>query len=126
MLIVEEENKFNWFLWLIGVSCLAAIGSSFYFFYHQKDYKFVVEVACDTNKEICFQRDCSNPDDCPPNQLASFKRYDLRAYDFAKCENEDCTYACENNLIKCEKISCVDNLDVGESCSEAEPVEIKQ
>jgi hypothetical protein len=115
-----DEGKFNWFLWLIGASCFIAIASSFYSFYFKKDYTFVVEVACDTNKEECFQRDCTNPDDCPPNQLSIFKRYNLRAYDFAKCENEDCANVCENNIIKCEKVACVKNEEVGEACSKPE------
>jgi hypothetical protein len=113
----EGDKKSDWFLWLIGVSCLAAIFVSFYFFYFKKDYDFIVEVACDPLKEICFQRDCSNPDDCPPNELSDFKRYSLNAGDFNKCANEDCTEACESGAIKCEPVPCEENLDAGESCS---------
>ena len=113
----EEDKKINWFLWLISVSCLATIVVSFYFFYFKKDYNFIVESPCDASKEECFQRDCTNPDDCPPNELSSFKRYSLNANDFQKCANEDCTQACESGAIKCEKIKCVENSDVGETCS---------
>lgn len=111
------EPKFNWFLWLIGVSSLAVIFSSFYFFYFKKDYEFIVESPCDPLMETCFQRDCSNPDDCPPNGLADFKRYSLNAADFAKCENEDCTVACETGLISCERVNCEPSEELGESCS---------
>jgi len=113
----EEDKKSNWFLWLIGVSCLVAIFCAFYFFYYKKDYDFVVEVTCDASKETCFQRDCSNPDDCPPNELFNFKRYSLKASDFKMCENEDCANVCESGVIKCEPVECTENLDVGESCS---------
>lgn len=115
--MLEEDKKSNWFLWLIGISCLVAILSAFYFFYYKKDYNFIVEVACDPSKETCFQRDCSNPDDCPPNQLSDFKRYSLNAGDFNKCENEDCTNACETGSIKCEPIECAEDEEMGESCS---------
>ena len=113
----ENEKKVNWFLWLIGISCLMAVASAFYFFYYKKDYDFIVEVVCDTSKETCFQRDCSNPDDCPPNGLSDFKRYILNAGDFKMCANEDCTNACETGAIKCEPIQCEEDLEAGESCS---------
>ena len=112
-----EDKKINWFLWLIGVSCLVVIACSFYFFYFKKDYDFIVEVVCDPLQEICFQRDCSNPDDCPPNGLSDFKRYSLNAGDFKMCINEDCTSACENGIIKCEPVECVEDPEFGESCS---------
>ncbi|MFA6258045.1 MAG: hypothetical protein WC671_03525 [Candidatus Paceibacterota bacterium] len=121
----KEEKKNDWFLWLIGISCLSAIFVSFYFFYFKKDYDFIVEVACDPLKETCFQRDCSNPDDCPPNGLSDFKRFSLNAGDFKVCENEDCASVCETGTIKCEPIECAEDETLGESCSllEASAVE---
>ncbi|OGI94686.1 hypothetical protein A3A03_00135 [Candidatus Nomurabacteria bacterium RIFCSPLOWO2_01_FULL_40_18] len=113
----EGEKNSNWFLWLIGISCLAVIASAFYFFYFQKNYDFIVEVACDPSQETCFQRDCSNPDDCPPNGLSDFKRYSLNAGNFQMCENEDCENACETETIQCEPVECTEDLTVGESCS---------
>src|SRR3989339_642281 len=112
-----EDKKNSWFLWLVGLSCLVAIFSAFYFFYYKKDYDFIVEVACDTAKGVCFQRDCSNPDNCPPNGLSDFKRYSLNARDFKMCENEDCAIACETGIIKCEPIECAKDLTTGESCN---------
>ncbi len=112
-----EEKKFNWFLWLISISCLTIISISFYFFYYKKDYDFLVEVACDPTQETCFQRDCSDPDNCPPNGLSDFKRYSLNAADFRMCENEDCKNVCENGIIKCEQVECSADLETGESCN---------
>jgi len=112
---VEEKNN-NWFLWLISLCCLLVIGVSFYFFYFKKDYDFIVETSCDSTKEECFSRDCTNPDNCPPNQLSTFKRYTLKASDFQYCENEDCKIACESGSIKCERISCVIDEGLGEIC----------
>ena len=74
-------------------------------------------MTCDPSKETCTQRDCTNPDDCPPNGLSDFKRYNLNANDFKICENEDCTNACENGTIKCEPIECAEDEEMGETCS---------
>jgi hypothetical protein len=114
---IIDDNKTNWLLWSINISCLVGILCALYFLYFKKDYDFVVEVACDPTKEICFERNCSNPDDCPPNKLSDFKRYILKARDFSMCENENCASVCENGTIKCKPIKCVENLDDGESCS---------
>ncbi len=114
----QVEQKTN--TWLINALLACAfisIAVSFYFFYYKKDYEFIVEVSCDPAKETCFQRDCTNPDDCPPNGLSDFKRYSLNAGDFSKCENENCSIACETGIIKCKPIQCTEDLDVGESCS---------
>lgn len=116
MLQIDSKESHR-FLWLIGLSCLIAISCSFYFFYYKKDYDFVVEVFCDPYQEMCFQRDCSNPDDCPLNGLSDFKRYTLNAADFVKCENEDCEKACETNLINCKQLECEVDEEFGESCS---------
>lgn len=118
--MLEEGKKINWFLMLIGVSCLVVIIGAFYFFYYKKDYDFILEVVCDTSKETCFQRDCSNPDDCPPNGLSDFKRYSINAGDFKMCENENCANACEAEIIKCEPIECTVDEIMGESCSSLE------
>lgn len=113
----QKKKSNNWFLRAMIGCCIIAILVSFYFFYYKKDYNFIVEVPCDVLKEQCFQRDCSNPDDCPPNGLSSFKRYNLRAMDFKMCENEDCAKACESGTIKCEPVECVEDLETGETCS---------
>lgn len=116
-MLEEPKSEHNFFLYALLLGCLVAIGSSFYFFYYQKDYNFIVETTCDNTKETCFVRDCTNPDDCPPNQLSSFKRYSLNAGDFKMCENEDCTVACETGVIKCAQIECAEDLAAGESCT---------
>lgn len=112
-----EQHRRNWFIWALLLCCLAVILSSFYFFFYKKDYDFIVEVACDSAKEICFSRDCTNPDDCPPNELSTFKRYSLNASDFKYCENEDCAQVCEIGQIKCEPVTCAPDVETGESCT---------
>src|SRR3989338_11661634 len=100
----QKEKSNNWFLRAMIGCCIIAVLVSFYFFYYKKDYDFIIEVPCDVVKEQCFQRDCSNPDDCPPNGLSDFKRYSLKARDFKLCENEDCAKVCECGIIKCEPV----------------------
>ena len=111
------EPKINWFLWIIGLSSLAVISSSFYFFYFKKEYEFIVETSCDPLIEACFQRDCSDSNNCPPNALSDFKRYTLKAKDYSMCKQEDCSEVCENNTIMCTQVECVEDLEYGESCS---------
>lgn len=114
----EKPKKFFTPLTIINIVLfLSAIGSSFYFFYIKKDFDFIVEVTCDTSLEQCIQRDCTNPDDCPPNGLSDFKRYTLSAKDFEYCPNEDCTIACESGTIQCEKEECIEDEEYGETCS---------
>lgn len=119
----DSKNTHNFFLYVLILSCLVAIGSAFYFLYYEKDYDFIVETACDSSKEECFVRDCSDPDLCPPNSLSYFKRYSLKASDFDMCENEDCTVACETGIIECIQDACVEDVEYGESCIAPTPAE---
>lgn len=124
--MLEKNPKFNWFLWLISISCLAVIIGAFYFFYYQKNYDFIVEVACDPNIEACTEIECETIEECPPDGISYFKRYSLNANDFGKCEDEDCTVACTSGIIDCEAIECEVDETAGESCSIPEsPIEIE-
>jgi hypothetical protein len=117
---MEEQEKHNIFLYLLLGGIFIAVAASFYFFYFKKDFDFIVEVACDPAKEECIQRDCTNPDDCPPNGYSDFKRYTLNANDFEYCKDEDCKSVCENNEIKCTQIACIPDEEMGETCSTVE------
>ena len=100
---------------MIAIFALA-IFVSFYFLYFEKRYDFIIEVPCDPREEECFERDCSNPDDCPPKELSNFKRYVLDAKDFRYCANEDCEEACEGGLIQCAQLECEVDEIYGEYC----------
>ena len=108
-MLPEEDNKHNIFLYILLAGVLIAIISSFYFFYLKKDYDFIVETKCNPEIETCFYRDCTNPDDCPPNNLSYYNEYTLRAKDFKVCVNEDCTEACTTGIINCVKTECTDS-----------------
>lgn len=105
----EEDGKHNKFLYVLLVGILISIIASFYFFYFKKDYDFIVETSCNPEKDTCFYRDCTNPDDCPPNNLSYYTEYYVNASDFKYCENEDCAYACLNGIIDCAKTECSDS-----------------
>ena len=105
----EEEKESNIFLHVLLGGVLVAIISSFYFFYFKKDYDFMVETKCNPETETCFYRDCTNPDDCPPNGLSYYNQYTLKASDFKACANEDCTEACTTGVISCTKTECTES-----------------
>ena len=101
------------FLYSLLSMCFISIVLSFYFFYIRKDYDFVVEVDCNPEVETCFYRDCTNSEDCPPNNLSYYNQYTIKARDFKYCTNEDCTDVCKNNIISCVKIECTE-IDINE------------
>ena len=101
-----DKKEINYFLVFIFLSLFLVIFSSFYNLFIKRDYDFLVETTCDNTREICFYRDCEQGE-CPPNQLSFYKQYHMRAYDFAKCENEDCTSFCATSG-KCEEVRCTD------------------
>lgn len=103
------------FLTLLVVVLAAPVISSFYKYYYLKDYNFIIEAECDSKKEICFTRDCSNPDECPPNGLSEYKEFYIKAYDFAKCTDDYCTEECKNGTIQCEQIEC--DSEAGDDCT---------
>ncbi len=102
-----KSSFFTKFLFaFLIISLLGAIGLSFYRYYYQKDYNYLVEASCDPITEKCFARDCSNPDDCPPNQFSSYKEYYVKAYDFPRCADNSCAATCASGDIKCESVPC--------------------
>lgn len=113
----QPKKLFTPFTIINIILFIAVIANSFYFFYIKKNFNFIIETPCDSSMEQCFERDCTNPDDCPPNGLSEFKKYTLRANDFKYCVNEDCKTVCESGQIKCESVACVEDPEMGESCS---------
>jgi hypothetical protein len=91
---------------LFLVALVAPVFSSFYKYYFTQNYDYLVEAECNPEIEICYIRDCSNPDDCPPNGYEEYKQYYLKAYDFKKCSDNSCKTECENDAIDCEEIVC--------------------
>ncbi len=85
---------------------LAPFSANFYKYYYTKNYDYIIETPCDIEQESCYLRDCSNPDDCPPNGLTEYKMYSIKAYDFKKCSDNTCESECSQNIIECTPIPC--------------------
>ena len=75
-------------------------------FLYDKQYVFLVEAECNPATETCFYRDCSNPDDCPPNGLEEYKTYTVSANEFEMCTDNSCAAECASGVISCEEIVC--------------------
>ncbi len=91
---------------IIILSVFVVIASTSYLFLWKKDFTFVLEAYCDPEYEICHYRDCSNPDDCPPNQLEYYRVFEVPATDFPKCSDNSCLLECAMETISCAEIIC--------------------
>ena len=97
----------GWQYWVIFFFLgIIPIASNFNKYYFAKSYDYLVEVACDPQVEICFFRDCSLPDECPPNGISDYKKLYVKAYDFNKCSDNSCEEECASGLIKCTSVEC--------------------
>jgi len=99
-----DKKHPNYFLVFVFFSLFLVVFSAFYNLYFKKDYDFLVETSCDNSIENCFYRDCL-VEECPPNNLSLYSQYHMRAYDFEKCENEDCTNLCTTTNL-CTQVLC--------------------
>lgn len=105
-------------LWVVvTIVLLLPLVSSFYKYYYTKDYDFLIEAKCDPEKENCYLRDCSTPDDCPPNGYSTYKQFSIKAFDFVKCAENSCTKECEERIITCIDIPCGGSEE--DACSES-------
>lgn len=101
---------------LFTVTVVGAIAVSFYHYFYKKNYDYLVESACDPTVEVCFIRDCNEADACPPNGLAIYKQYQIRASDFKGCTDNSCLHECESGAVKCVPIAC--DSTGGDECTE--------
>lgn len=113
---VYMETSDKVVLFLIVLSIIAVLGSSTWLYLFQKNYDFVVEAECDPATETCFYRDCTNLDDCPPNELENYRVFRVRAGDFEKCENNTCLKECTDQSITCAEVLCGESEE--DVCSE--------
>lgn len=101
-------------LWAFSISFLVILAITSYIFLVKKDYSFYVEASCDPAFETCFHRDCAEPDSCPPNNLETYKAYEVRAEDFNKCSDNSCVNECAGGTISCQNVYC--DSDAGDDC----------
>lgn len=77
-----------------------------------EDYYFFVEAPCDPVNNLCHVRDCEEY--CPPNALASYNVYRIKASEYEKCDDNTCLNVC-NDTTKCSEIICSE--EDGNSCN---------
>lgn len=111
--MAKSDKRVLGIIFLFFAIAVAATGWRFLVW---KDYTLYLEASCDPAKETCFSRDCSNPDECPPNGLSEYKVYQISARDFPKCSDDSCTAECENQTIACTQILCGDSAE--DTCAE--------
>ena len=98
---------FNTILFSVSVFLFFfTITHGFITIYLTKNFNYLVEVSCDQSKEKCFQRDCINPGDCPPNNLSIYKKFYITATYFPECTNGTCDNLYKQNPALFHKIEC--------------------
>lgn len=95
----------------IVLSLVVALGATGWNFLHTKEYTYVIETECDPATEVCFERDCSIEDECPPNGLGVYKVYRLSAKDFESCSDDSCHTQCIQGSVTCEEQVCGESED---------------
>lgn len=118
-----ENVKKSWpntlVVWLFILSVIVVGAACFYRYFYTKNYDVRVEASCNPELEDCSYRDCTtDPSECPPNGLAIYKVYTIKAYDFEKCIDNSCKNECESSQIQCEQIACDES--EGDICSPIE------
>lgn len=110
----NHKKNINIFLYVLLISIFIVIIVSFYSFYFNKNYDFLIETKCDPMTDVCFFRDCiSTPEICPANNLSYYNQYMIKAKDFKYCINEDCTQVCSDGSVECVKKICTES-DINE------------
>ena len=103
---MEKSDKI--FLWVIGLSVVGVILATGYNFLFAQNYDFYVEAPCDPATQTCFERDCSEVDACPPNNLSTYRAFYIKAAQFKKCADNSCLMECTSGAISCEEVVCGD------------------
>jgi len=96
----------KWIIGLFVASIVAVVAVTGYKFLWQKNYTFLVEQACDPATEQCYQRDCTQTGNCPPDNLSNYKIMEINAADFSKCSDNSCATECADGSIKCTPLFC--------------------
>lgn len=115
---LSMETSSKVMLWLLLLSIVAVIFSTVQQFLVQKNYNFTLEAECDMAERSCFVRDCSSGE-CPPNELETYRIFEVTASDFNSCSQSDCLDECMSGVIQCIEVKC--DSDAGDICTEEPP-----
>lgn len=106
MVTSMQSMSVKLYIGLVIILTLIVIFSSYARYLFTKDYNFLIEAPCDPATEKCQIRDCE--DYCPPNELAIYKTYLVKAEHFEKCTDNTCTNICQSTQTAslCKLIPC--------------------
>lgn len=107
------------FLGIIAALILVCLGVTAWLFLVKKDYHFIVEDQCDPATQVCYERDCSEADVCPPNGLSTYRIFTVRAADFPTCFHNSCSIRCAEGSIECQEVTCGESEE--DVCAESQP-----
>ena len=108
-------NIFNTILLSVFVFIFfLTLTNCFYIIYISKNFDYILELSCKPEIEKCFIRDCSNPSDCPPNNLSVYKQLYLTAKYFKQCTDDSCEDLYQQNPNIFRKIDC--DTEKGDEC----------
>ena len=103
----ELRMDIKWSRWvvLLAISAIAlTFASSVYTHVVSEDFYYFIEATCDPEAQSCFVRDCSF-EECPPNELDTYKVYKVSAALFSKCQDNECSNICPYDE-QCIELSC--------------------
>jgi hypothetical protein len=117
---MRERSGNILFIATIVATAIVAMLASLIKYWYFGDYHILVEASCDPQSSICFTRDCST-DECPPNELETYKIFRLKATTLPHCETNECLNICSDPSV-CEEIICGSGSE--DTCINAERQEI--
>jgi|GEM_PF-2048911 len=109
---VAARQSTPWIFWILLISVLIIFGQSMYKNYVAKDYLFFVEAKCDSVVNECYVRSCDVDGDCPPDNLTSYRVFQLPASQFKNCSDNSCLNICPSTASSCEEIPCSTQSDI--------------
>lgn len=108
-----NERQATAMVWILLGSFLAVFCVSLYTHLYSSAFEFLVEAPCDAASNTCFVRDCEE-EECPPNNLSSYRVFTVSAVDFARCADNSCLNVCAGGTV-CVEITC--EPDDGDTCA---------
>ena len=108
----EPKRSTPWIFWVLLVSVVIILGQSMYENYLMKHYLFFVQATCDPAVNQCYSRSCDTSGDCPPNNLTTYRVFQLPASQFHNCSDNSCLNICPSAAYACKEIPCSTQSDI--------------
>lgn len=109
---VIPKRSTPWIFGVLIISVMIVFGQSMYENYVARNYFFYVEASCNPATNECYSRTCDNNGDCPPNNLTTYRIFQLPASQFHDCSDNSCLNICPSSAYDCEEIKCSTKSDI--------------